>query len=106
MIVLDKLFSEGLADVDSIVSVVGLDGDTQVTKFLFKIVLGSDGVSCIQRHLQLRVDVGGVGIDKYGGSTVPVLLRLLASSVEEPTTDGRFQLITKHTRTGSKASLD
>ena len=106
LVVLGELFSEGLADIDAIVRVVGLNSDTQVVELSLKVVFGDNGVSRIQRHLQFSVDVGRVSIDKDGSATVAIPVRFLACCVEEPASHWRFQLIAKHTLARGHATLD
>ena len=52
-----QLFSESFALVDTVVCVVGINCNAQFMRVPFKVVLGIDGVTCIQSHLVFHMDV-------------------------------------------------
>ena len=100
-----NLISEGLAFVDAIVSVVGFNGDTQFMTSSFKTDLSVDGVGCVESDLMFNVHVARSGVAEDSGATEFVGVLFFSCSVEQPTSDSRFKLVTEDELTREKFVL-
>ena len=81
------LVNKGIALEDAVVSVIRIDGDTMFQCNLFKVFKSNGGVSGIEGHLVLNVDVARCGIPKDGVATVSIILLFPAGCVENATLD-------------------
>jgi hypothetical protein len=97
-----NFMDEALAFEDSVVSVVGVDSDAMEECHTFETVFGKNSIGGIEGYLRLSMKVAGGGITKYHGSAELLGILLMASGVEETTSDPRLEVINKDAITWAK----
>ena len=76
---------ESFALENTIVRMIGVDGDAHVERRAFKRVKGIDGVGGIQRDLEFNVNVSRGGVYKDGGAAETVLVWFASCSMKKAT---------------------
>ena len=105
--VLGQLVCNGRAFENTVVCVVGVYLNAELSRDAREVVRGIDGVSGVEGDLMLGVEVTGGCVTEDSGAAELVVGGFLSSGVQLVASDSRFQLITEDAVTGRElASLE